>query len=506
MFIIVEGVVPTLKYYKNFNIHREKVVDFTWLSSQAFNFRIFYSNARCIVNDDETKTIEVESYIMGRTILLDVATIANHLGLEDEGVEDELAHIPFVHVPGSSVFDLDAHDPKSVFTRPRVPIPYDQYWYPSALNNHQCPYRITSTDTQGLRIPVAIWRTDTQGEYRYPRHKYRYPLHQKGCNGWKMFLTAPNNSQRSPTARYSIGTIKQASKHQEKANTSKHQEKANASIGDSQPTNKPPYFNGASYAYWKNHMKLFMQAFDLEAWKVIVSGYTPPSTDIETWNQEENKKLSTNSKAMHLIFCALGPDEYGRVSSCSNAKEIWDKLEVTHEGTNEVKETKIGLLDLDYENFKMKPNEDIKTMSDHFSVIANGLKGYGEAILEDKLVRKMIYFLPNSWDPKKTAIIEAKNLKTLKLDELIEDDEEKEMAMFAKRFKRLMKSNNGRKFQRREDFMNKTHKEEEKDQIICYECKKPGYMKVECPNLKKSLEGKKHKNFVATWSDDDVGT
>ncbi|KAL4271666.1 hypothetical protein GQ457_13G015230 [Hibiscus cannabinus] len=113
--------------------------------------------------------------------------------------------------------------------------------------------------------------------------------------------------------------------------------------GDSQPTKKLSYFNGANYAYWKNQMKLFMQAFDLEAWKVIFSGYSPPSTCMEIWNQEESKNLSTNSKAMHLIFCALGPNEYERVSSCSNAKEIWDKLEVTHEGINEVKETKIGL-------------------------------------------------------------------------------------------------------------------------------------------------------------------
>ncbi|KAL4333549.1 hypothetical protein GQ457_07G010950 [Hibiscus cannabinus] len=47
------------------------------------------------------------------------------------------------------------------------------------------------------------------------------------------------------------------------------------------------------------------------------------------------------------------------------------------------------------------------------------LKGFGEAILEDKLVRKLIYSLPGSWDSKKTTIIEAKNLKELKLDELI---------------------------------------------------------------------------------------
>ncbi|KAK8547897.1 hypothetical protein V6N13_123322 [Hibiscus sabdariffa] len=67
----------------------------------------------------------------------------------------------------------------------------------------------------------------------------------------------------------------------------------------------------------------------------------------------------------------------------------------------------------------MKTDKDIKTMSDRFSVIFNGLKGYGEVIPEDKLVRKMIYSLPNSWDSKKMTIIEAENLKTLKLDELI---------------------------------------------------------------------------------------
>ncbi|KAK8689227.1 hypothetical protein V6N13_087950 [Hibiscus sabdariffa] len=73
---------------------------------------------------------------------------------------------------------------------------------------------------QDHRYRYSRVSTDTQGEYRYPCHEYRYPLHQKGSNGWKISPMAPNNSQRSPTARYSIGTIKQASKHQEKANVS----------------------------------------------------------------------------------------------------------------------------------------------------------------------------------------------------------------------------------------------------------------------------------------------
>ena len=30
-------------------------------------------------------------------------------------------------------------------------------------------------------------------------------------------------------------------------------------------------------------------------------------------------------------------DEYFRVSNCKNAKEMWDTLQVTHEGTTDVK-------------------------------------------------------------------------------------------------------------------------------------------------------------------------
>ncbi|GMI78317.1 hypothetical protein HRI_001501000 [Hibiscus trionum] len=58
-------------------------------------------------------------------------------------------------------------------------------------------------------------------------------------------------------------------------------------------------------------------------------------------------------------------------------------------------------------------------MFDRFSTIVNGLKGFAETIPEDKLVRKLLYSLPESWDGKRTAIIKAKNLKTLKLDELV---------------------------------------------------------------------------------------
>ena len=44
---------------------------------------------------------------------------------------------------------------------------------------------------------------------------------------------------------------------------------------------------------------------------------------------------------------------------CSTAKEIWDKLEVTYEGTFKVKKTKINLFVTQYEMFRMEELESI---------------------------------------------------------------------------------------------------------------------------------------------------
>ncbi|KAK5842925.1 hypothetical protein PVK06_005346 [Gossypium arboreum] len=80
---------------------------------------------------------------------------------------------------------------------------------------------------------------------------------------------------------------------------------------------------------------------------------------------------------MHTLLYAVGPDEYSRVSSCFNAKEIWEKLEVTHKGTDRVKKSNVGIFTLNYETFTMKPEEDIKVMYDRFTTIINELKSYG---------------------------------------------------------------------------------------------------------------------------------
>ncbi|GAV60777.1 UBN2 domain-containing protein, partial [Cephalotus follicularis] len=92
------------------------------------------------------------------------------------------------------------------------------------------------------------------------------------------------------------------------------------------------------------------------------------------FNDHDYKLLQLNAKAKHVIFCALSPSEFNRVSSLDSAKEMWDRLIVTYEGTNKVKDTKINRLVHDYDLFTMLENENISSLYSRFNDIINALK------------------------------------------------------------------------------------------------------------------------------------
>jgi len=48
---------------------------------------------------------------------------------------------------------------------------------------------------------------------------------------------------------------------------------------------------------------------------------------------EDYKMMEKNAKAKKLLYFGLGPDEYTRISECESAKDIWDALQIAHEGT-----------------------------------------------------------------------------------------------------------------------------------------------------------------------------
>ena len=120
-----------------------------------------------------------------------------------------------------------------------------------------------------------------------------------------------------------------------------------------------------------------------------------------------------------MLYFRLGADEYTRISECESTKEIWNALQVAHKGINQVKESRIELLVRKYELFEMSDKETVMDMYTRLTHISNKLKSLGKSFTTIELVRKILRFLPQSWEAKVIAIQEAKKMDEISLDELI---------------------------------------------------------------------------------------
>ncbi|MQM06843.1 hypothetical protein Taro_039673 [Colocasia esculenta] len=261
--------------------------------------------------------------------------------------------------------------------------------------------------------------------------------------------------------------------------------------------------------------------------------------------------LSQNSKSKNLICCALIRSKSNRISACKLVKERWDKLKLTYEGTDKVNETKIDILVTQYEKFQMLTGETITQMYNRFTDITNGLVGLGKMYNTRDMVRKILRSLPSQWTPKVTTIEEANDLTTMTLEKLIgsllaheinmerlsessskkrstnalkvivapptssssslenvgfEDSDVDDVLSKHQKILKKKKKNGSRRIQK---------KDKKEKEPVCYECRKPGHLRPDCPKLKKTSQlekpKKKHKKFkrkamAAAWDKEEVST
>ncbi|GAV58209.1 zf-CCHC domain-containing protein/DUF4219 domain-containing protein [Cephalotus follicularis] len=230
----------------------------------------------------------------------------------------------------------------------------------------------------------------------------------------------------------------------------------NLNSEESQNIPKPPYFDGNNYSHWMAKMTIFIQSLDYNLWDLIVD--SPNLSTIRNENGEiiakprssydndNRKSVQMNTKAKHIIIYAINYSDFNRVLSCISAKEMWDRLEVTYEGTNQVKEAKLVY---------------IKSMFTRFTNITNALES---------------------------------------LDTIYSNSEM--IALITWKFKKFLASK--KKFGDKPN--KKVHQREESsklEEVICFECNKLGHYKSDCPRLKKKEHLKKKKAMLATCDDSD---
>ncbi|XP_068503597.1 uncharacterized protein [Phaseolus vulgaris] len=200
---------------------------------------------------------------------------------------------------------------------------------------------------------------------------------------------------------------------------------------------------------------------------------------------------------------------------------MWDTLEVTHEGTNDVKRARKHTLIQEYEMFRMLKGESIVEVQKRFTHIVNHLMSLGKIFDKEELNIKIIKCLDRSWQPKVTAISESKDLTCLTIASLfgklrehelemnrlcVQESEDKHvrnialkaakkknkqdssdesegetLSLLSQKFNKFLKRNRNKE-SNKERYGNKKTSDFNPNNYTCFGCGEQGHMKSECPN------------------------
>ncbi|KAL6351339.1 hypothetical protein AAG906_035131 [Vitis piasezkii] len=155
-----------------------------------------------------------------------------------------------------------------------------------------------------------------------------------------------------------------------------------------------PIFKGECYEFWSIKMKTLFKSQDL--WDLVENGY--PYPDKEARLKENTKK---NSKALFFI------------------QQCVDNLENAFRGSSKVITVKLQSLRRDFETLHMKNGESVQDFLSRVAAIVNQMRSYGEDILDQTVVAKVLRSLTPKFDHVVAAIEESKDLSTYSFDELM---------------------------------------------------------------------------------------
>ena len=305
-------------------------------------------------------------------------------------------------------------------------------------------------------------------------------------------------------------------------------------------------------------MKAHLEAQGEGIWEAVEEGPHKPVNMVNgvgtpklknTYDEDDRKKILNEKKAINILQSALSMDEFFRISQCKSAKEIWDTLVETHEGTTEVKRSRLNTLSQEYEMFRMQPGESIVALQKRFVHLTNHLIALGKTFTNDDLNLKVLRSLTREWQPKVTAISEKKSLSTMtsaslfgklqehelelgrlekhesqekkskgialkvdsKNDKDDETSEDENFMLLVKKLGKFFNKNKNSSYPKKNKHFRKKEASTSMQDVTCYECGQQGHIKPDCPKLAKKggFKGKKefkNKKAYVAWDDNEISS
>jgi hypothetical protein len=153
---------------------------------------------------------------------------------------------------------------------------------------------------------------------------------------------------------------------------------------------KPPQFDGTCYNQWKTKMFGYLSAIHKDFWKIVEVSYNIPDDD-ETPIPLQIYILQRNYQALNILHSSVSAEEFDKIEDALTTKDAWDTLQVNHQGSRKVRESRIKILEDEISLFSMKKDKIVKEMYNRMKKIANQIKSlggdkWGDREIVDKLM------------------------------------------------------------------------------------------------------------------------
>jgi hypothetical protein len=149
-----------------------------------------------------------------------------------------------------------------------------------------------------------------------------------------------------------------------------------------------PHFDGTGYPRWKVLMEAYLQAKDLDVWRVTNEGMRNGT--------KKEKQFDVIAKS--IILSSLDVGVFNRVFNCENAHELWKTIKEQNEGSKELANEHYGCLLEEFNSFKQLANENVESMYSRLNVLVNEFNALGVKNITDlnitdfnDLVKAIIY-------------------------------------------------------------------------------------------------------------------
>ncbi|XP_074353373.1 uncharacterized protein LOC141692429 [Apium graveolens] len=150
---------------------------------------------------------------------------------------------------------------------------------------------------------------------------------------------------------------------------------------------------------------------------IVIPGHYV-SKDPSTYTKQENEKVSFDSSLQLILIESLDNVMYNNIINCESVKQIWEKIDILCEGTEEVRSNQRRILISQYEGSMAKPKEGITEVFERFNKLINDLQLHEKFYEAEEVNLKFLLTLLDHLEQKISAIREERYLGRINLEVL----------------------------------------------------------------------------------------